>query len=224
MQRRGALWYKQIPRLGVTRAAKIQAWVIRNGRALTGEAISATLFETRQPMTTREDPSKGGLSGVIAPMERFKIPSALSGQHGLNRLDGVSTLANNDYEAIQAWLAAVGAANATTARQYAREAERLLLWSVTEQGRAVSSLQPSDVEAYQSFLRSPGADWINPERVFRSSPDWRPFRQSLSEKSAAYSLRVVGLLFAWLTERHYLAENVWRAGLKLLNHARASAN
>lgn len=45
----------------------------------------------------------------------------------------------NDHQAIQAWLKA-RALNPHTDRAFRREPERLLIWSVVERGRALSSL------------------------------------------------------------------------------------
>lgn len=61
--------------------------------------------------------------------------------------------ANNDYQAISAWLERHEAAE--TQRAYRREAERLLLWAIVERGKPLSSLTSEDATAYRTFLRHP---------------------------------------------------------------------
>lgn len=63
---------------------------------------------------------------------------------------GPNTLrANNDYEAVQAWLALHE--SAATQRAYRKEAERLILWAILERGRALSSLTTEDAVAHRTF-------------------------------------------------------------------------
>jgi len=60
--------------------------------------------------------------------------------------------ANNDYEAINAWL---GLHESTeTHRAYRKEAERLMLWAILERGKALSSLTTENATACRAFLRS----------------------------------------------------------------------
>jgi len=102
-----------------------------------------------------------------------------------------------------------------TRRAYSKEAERLILWAVLERGRALSSLTIEDAIAYRGFLRrpSPRERWIGPARP-RSSPEWRPFAGTLSARSIAYALTVVGAMFRWLIQQRYLLANPF-AGIKV---------
>ena len=59
--------------------------------------------------------------------------------------------AQNDREAIQAWLSEY-AHKATTQRSYQKESERLLLWAILQQKKAFSSLDRQDFETYFKFL------------------------------------------------------------------------
>ena len=76
-----------------------------------------------------------------APLEQLVIPAALDGHAGTNRATGgiAQIAAANDFEAIRAWLARV-ADKRTTIDSYRKEAERLLLWSLVELGKPLSSL------------------------------------------------------------------------------------
>lgn len=95
---------------------------------------------------------------------------------------------------------------------YRKEAERLILWAIVERGRALSSLTTEDAIAYRSFLRYPGPRerWVEPPRP-RNAPDSRPFSGSLSARSTAYALSVLGALFRCLIEQRYVLTNPFAA-------------
>jgi hypothetical protein len=92
----------------------------------------------------------------LAQFELLQLPADLSGIDGLNRAIGVRSQisANNDVEAIKAWLARF-ADTRTTFESYRREAERLLLWSTIELRKPLSSLTHEDLLIYQRFLSNP---------------------------------------------------------------------
>jgi site-specific recombinase XerD len=48
----------------------------------------------------------------------------------------------------------------------------------------------------------------------RTSPEWRPFNGSLSARSVAHALSVLGALFHWLIEQRYVLANPF-AGVKV---------
>ena len=48
----------------------------------------------------------------------------------------------------------------------------------------------------------------------RTSPDWRPFNGSLSARSVAHALSILGALFRWLIEQRYVLANPF-AGVKV---------
>ena len=134
----------------------------------------------------------------------------LSGAHGANRAParaaGIS--AGNDREAIAAWITN-RAGSPFTARQYAREAERFLLFCLIERGKALSDAGVDDCTAYREFLADVPASWISRRHVARMQPGWAPFKGPLSVASQALSLTIVGALFAWLVQANYLATNPW---------------
>ncbi|AUT76388.1 site-specific integrase [Paraburkholderia hospita] len=192
-------WWKAVPGLGVASARAIEAFFAA-WPALTEKARA--LVVTRQ----RND---------IVPWEAIRLPHEVDGTAGTFRAPRATcTLdATNDYQAVQTWLALHE--SPATQRTYRKEAERLILWAIVEHGRALSSLTTEDAIAYRAFLRqpSPRARWVGPGRA-RTSPDWRPFNGSLSTRSVAHALSILGALFRWLVEQRYVLANPF-AGVKV---------
>ena len=197
-------WWTVVPGLGAQGARQIEAFFERHPQ-LTERARELMATEKVQ---------------AVVPWERLELPEELNGTRGTFRAPPAScTLsADNDYEAVQAWLALHE--SAATKRAYRKEAERLILWAVVERGRALSSLTTEDATAYRGFLRnpSPRSRWIGPPQT-RFSPAWRPFAAGLSPRSAAYALTVIGAMFRWLIEQHYVLANPF-AGIKVRGSSR----
>lgn len=132
--------------------------------------------------------------------------------HGSNRAPAhaLRIQANNDAAAVSAWLARY-ADTQTTFSNYRKEAERLLLWSLHQRHKPLSSLTHEDLLAYQQFLQDPqpASAWVMPSgrKVGRNHPDWRPFAGPLSTASRRQALLVINGLFAWLVSAGYLAAN-----------------
>jgi hypothetical protein len=73
------------------------------------------------------------------PIDALDLPADLDGRHGTNRADGHRLVAaHTDLDAVRAWLARF-AGTKTTFDSYRKEAERLLLWSVLQRGKPLSS-------------------------------------------------------------------------------------
>ena len=197
-------WWTAIPGLGAAGARRIEAFFAAHPR-LTERARSLVAVEPPQD---------------LVPWERLAVPHDVDGSRGAFRAPRAScTLnANNDYEAVQAWLELHE--STATRNAYRKEAERLILWAIVERGRALSSLTTEDAVAYRSFLRhpSPRGRWVGPPRS-RSSPEWRPFAGGLSARSAAYALSVLGALYRWLIQQRYVLANPF-AGLKVRGAAK----
>ncbi|MBN3835038.1 phage integrase family protein [Burkholderia sp. Ac-20344] len=157
--------------------------------------------------------------GDIVPWERLRVPHEVDGSLGQFRAPRTACLLNasNDYEAVQSWLSLHE--SVATQRAYRKEAERLILWTIIERGRALSSLMTDDAIAYRGFLRqpTPRERWVGPSRP-RHSIEWRPFTGPLSARSAAYALNVLSALFRWLVEQRYVLANPF-AGVKIKSHA-----
>jgi site-specific recombinase XerD len=192
-------WWVSVPGLGVRGARKIEAFFAAHPQ-LTEQARALVVTEVPQD---------------LVPWERLAVAAELDGSRGVYRAPRATcTLgANNDYEAIHAWLALHE--SLATQSAYRKESERLILWAVVERGRALSSLTTEDALAYRSFLRRPAprSRWVGPARP-RSSPEWRPFAGGLSPRSTAYAMSVVGALYRWLMQQRYLLANPF-AGLKV---------
>ena len=192
-------WWAAIPGLGATGARKIEAFF----------AAHPLLTERARALVAVDEPQD------IVPWERLAVPQDVDGSRGAFRAPRATcTLsADNDYDAVHAWLGQHEAP--ATQRAYRKEAERLILWAILERGRALSSLTAEDATAYRAFLRdpSPRGRWIGRPRP-RSSPEWRPFAGGLSARSIAYALSVVGALYRWLIQQRYTLANPF-AGLKV---------
>ncbi|MDH6151381.1 site-specific recombinase XerD [Paraburkholderia sp. WSM4179] len=199
-------WWKVVPGLGAASARAIEAFFAA-WPALT-ERARALVLASRQ--------------GELVPWESLKVPGEVDGSEGTFRAPAATcTLdATNDYEAVKSWLALHE--SPATQRTYRKEAERLMLWAIVERGRALSSLTTDDAIAYRTFLRapSPRGRWVGPVRP-RTSPDWRPFNGSLSARSVAHALSILGSLFRWLIEQRYVLANPF-AGIKVRGGKTAS--
>lgn len=200
-------WWAASPGLGVAGARRIEAFFAAHPQ-LTERAHALVLVA--EPQET-------------VPWERLTVPSEVDGSLGTFRAPrSTCTLsANNDYEAVQAWLALHE--SGATQRAYRKEAERRILWAIIERGRALSSLTTEDAVAYRSFLRRPAPRdrWVGPPRP-RSSPEWRPFAGGLSPRSVAYSLSVLGAMYRWLIQQRYVLANPF-AGIKVRGAARVAS-
>ena len=182
-------WWTVVSGLGTKGARQIEAFFAAHPQ-LTERARELVVSERTQ---------------TIVPWERLEVPDELNGSRGSFRAPPSScTLsADNDYEAVQAWLALHE--SSATKRAYRKEAERLILWAIVERGRALSSLTTEDATAYRGFLRNPTprSRWVGPPQT-RFSSEWRPFAAGLSPRSTAYALTVIGAMFRWLIEQRYV--------------------
>ncbi|CAJ0743458.1 MAG: phage integrase family protein [Ralstonia pickettii] len=192
-------WWAAIDGLGVRSARHIEAFFAEHPK----------LTERARALVAATPPE------WIVPWEQIRLPHGVDGTRGVFRApqDMCALDTGNDYEAIGAWLALHESAE--TQRAYRKEAERLLLWSIAERGKALSSLTAEDATAYRAFLRRPAPHqrWVAPARP-RTSPEWRPFTGGLSARSIAYALSVLSAMFRWLIQQRYVLANPF-AGLKV---------
>jgi len=186
-------WWRALTGLGPVRAKRIEGFFAAHP-TLTTQARELVLLEQRD----------------LIPWERLQLPRNLDGSRGAFRAPPRRCVlsARNDYQAVQAWLDLHE--SAATQRAYRKEVERLMLWAMIEQGKALSSLTTEDAVAYRAFLRNPrpARRWVGPVAP-RTSPQWRPFQGPLSARSAAYAMSVLTSLFRWLNEKRYLAANAF---------------
>lgn len=143
-------------------------------------------------------------------LDNLSLPSELDGRSGSNRSTHANPqiAANTDIDALKAWLARY-LDTKTTFDSYRKEAERLLLWSVYELGKPLSSLTHEDLLGYQNFLGAPPDNWImkTGRKLARSDPGWRPFSGPLSATSQRQAIVILNALFSWLVNAGYLAGN-----------------
>jgi site-specific recombinase XerD len=144
------------------------------------------------------------------PLERLQVPETLDGRTGHNRAgpDVICQLAaNDDLEAVQAWLAEFRD-SPQTLRNYRKEAERLLLWALLERTKPLSSLTREDFILYETFLTDPQPceRWCGPKAP-RFSARWRPFLGPLNPASRKIALLIINSLFSYLVKAGYLAGN-----------------
>lgn len=146
--------------------------------------------------------------GPPVPLERLSLPADLDGRWGCNRGSAALQIgAETDLEAVQAWLSEFEHSPHTW-RNYRKEVERLLLWSLLERAKPLSSLTREDLTAFEAFLANPAPwdRWCGP-RASRKSSSWRPFQGPLRENSRHQALTIVNSLFTYLVDAGYLAGN-----------------
>ncbi|MDO9314630.1 MAG: phage integrase family protein [Burkholderiaceae bacterium] len=203
----GHHWYRRVPRVGAQGAARTVSWLV-------GHADSLGALP-KHALVPRPQIDEGSLAPAptvgVVPLERLRLPPALSGAQGTNRAEvhRRRTLATDDLEAVQAWLGQHPPTSHTW-RAYRREAERFLLWAVFERGKALSSLDATDCTAFHGFLAAPGADWVSPRHVPRGSDRWRPLEAGLSAGSIVTAIAIVRSLCGWLVRQRYLDADPWQ--------------
>ena len=151
------------------------------------------------------------------PLDALELPDTLDGRTGVNRASGRRQIAaDNDLEAVRAWLARV-AGTKTTFENYRKEAERLLLWSIVQLGKPLSSLTHEDLLVYQRFLADPQprARWVSGgengsgRKFAREDPRWRPFHGPLaasSQRQAVWSRLSRTIDDVFLADEHHQGE------------------
>ncbi|MGV7243064.1 phage integrase family protein, partial [Caballeronia sp. M23-90] len=128
-------WWTVIPGLGPASARQIEAFF----------AAHPALTERARALIVAEQQS------VVTPWEQLRLPHEVDGSAGTFRAPASTCIlgVDNDYEAIQAWLALHE--SPATQRAYRKEAERLILWAIVARGKALSSLTTRDATDYRAF-------------------------------------------------------------------------
>lgn len=145
----------------------------------------------------------------IRPLNDIVIPREFDGHDADNRADRarLQITAETDAEAIRCFLAEYDRSPGTL-RIYQRECERLLLWSLVDCGKALSSLNRQDFEGYLNFLvdPQPATLWCGP-KADRTTDKWRPFVGPLSESAVLTAMAAINSLMRYLVDAGYLAGN-----------------
>lgn len=156
-----------------------------------------------------ESPARSGSVIPVRPLDEVVIPAALDGSHGENRADSarLQIHAHSDADAIRCFLDEYDRSPGTC-RIYKRECERLLLWSLIDCGKPLSSLNRQDFEGYLNFLADPqpATVWCGP-KVERVSDRWRPFVGPLSESAVLTAMAAINSLMRYLVDAGYLLGN-----------------
>ncbi|MDR6860983.1 phage integrase family protein [Variovorax guangxiensis] len=213
----GARWWAQVPGVGERKAARILDWLHAN-EAVLGLRVGVHVVMPRAQLTPTALASVVPAATALVPYEKFQLPAELDGREGHYRAPQAQcrVLAVNDHEAIGAWLAVQrpGEGNrelSSTQRSYRKEAERLLLWSILERKKALSSLSGEDASAYCGFIADPPSSWCGPRHHQRWSPMWRPLEGPLTPAALRQSLVILRSLFAFLVSQGYVVGNPFAA-------------
>lgn len=213
----GARWWSGVRGVGELKAERIVEW-LRLHEGSTGIRIGTHALKARTQLAPAELARVVPLATALVPLEKFVVPSELSGREGRFRGERAQCLleADNDYDAIAAWLnskARLGdnEKESATQRSYRKEAERLLLWAILERGKPLSSLTVEDATAFANFLQSPPEAWCGPRHRQRWSPLWRPLEGPLSAVALRQALTIVRSLYAFLVAQHYVTGNPFAA-------------
>lgn len=195
IQQQGKSWWQSIPGIGWSAARHIEANLSQlwPEHLLFSPAFVAPIKRT-----------------AVVPLDYFLLPEHLDGRQGRNRSPAQPFIeATDDLAALNAWLA-LYQTNAHTARSYRREAERLLLWSILQQNKALSDLEVVDLAAYRHFLQDPqpATTWCGPPQ-HKSHPQWKPFNGPLSPHSSQQAAIILSSLFDFLVQQRYLQHNPW---------------
>ena len=200
---RGAGWYRPIPRIGAGKADAIVRW-LRKFEGTLGPVRMSSMVPVEAGQLVVLSPE----NPALVPLERVILPRALDGSQGFNRNPSFAFVsARNDLEAIDAYLYKYRGKEKTE-RAYRKELERFLLWCITVRGKAMSSIQQEDCEAYKDFLVSPAESWVG-KKAKRLSSAWRPFAGKPSPASQKYAVQAIRSFFEWLVNVRYLGGNPW---------------
>ncbi|MCG5261983.1 recombinase XerD [Cupriavidus gilardii] len=203
VNRRGAAWWRGVPRLGAKSADVVRHWLERqrdtlrtsDGGPVLGPQVGALVAPSQRP------PMSPALldDRLVEPVPlEYMLSETLSGSW---RSD-----VGEELQWVRQWLDGKRPGSHTWA-SYRREAERLLLWAARRQ-RPLRTMTAEDLTAYWAFLADPqpAAFWQGPAGP-RDRKPWRPFEGGLRDSSRQAAMRVIRALFGWLRQRGLLAHH-----------------
>jgi len=193
---KGRRWWQGLPGFGATAARQVEAFLSVHG---WGIGCVGTTLAPAQAAAEAGNPALESL---------FEARPELSGAQGSNRgpHERCRIQAGDDFEAVQAWLN-LRDPGSHTYRGYRKEAERFLLWAVSERSKPLSSLDTGDCKAYRDFLFAPPERWLNPAFKPRWSLHWRPFKGPLQARNVRLAETILSALCEWLAKQRYLDAN-----------------
>ncbi|WP_371436656.1 phage integrase family protein [Polaromonas sp.] len=223
INREGDRWWRKVPGVGPLKAARVVRWLLDQG-PIDGLVIGRHALAPRRRVPAEILATVVPPSAAMVPFEKLRLPPSLDGSQGSNRAPAAECriAADNDHEAVSAWLASKAArpkgglatgpsgSLSATQRAYRKEAERLLLWCALECGKPLSSLTAADAMVYGAFLGNPPSHWCGPRHHQRWSSRWRPLEAALSPAALRHSVQVLRALFTYLTAHRYVCLDPFR--------------
>lgn len=209
--RAGGVWYSGMPGIGRAKAGEI---VKQLEAVLPGSTRKQSLFEASA--IGRELLAVQPSGGALTPAYGLAVGTA----YRQDNIGGIST----DAEALTAWVTDSCESKATKA-SYEREGRRFLFWLRMErQGKHLSAVDRSDVEAYKTFLAYIPERWIGrAKRVPVGSEHWSPFMGQLSASSQRQAQIVLNAWYSWLVDAEYVRANPWALKRKKRGQSRDEA-
>lgn len=217
----GGRWWSAIQAIGELKARRIENYLVaicgkpaKNHAATRMADAVRDIAKSIDNLSLMKEVLPAQLQQPLPSPARLSITpiamSAMDGSTGPNRALATvaATSAVNDREAIEKWIEA-RAQSVDTAKSYRREAERLLLWCISERLKPLSGMILDDCLAYMTFLEHIPPAWISRRRAMRMQPGWAPFSGQLSLDSRRQSVQIVSGLFSWLVKANYLIANPW---------------
>ncbi|EHP41669.1 integrase/recombinase [Cupriavidus basilensis OR16] len=205
----GNAWWRSVPRIGALAGAAINRWLADHRDVVRDERGEPLLRDHVFARGRLAEATLGPQLRQLVPFELMRVEESGT-VAGTTPICDVKGAFDSDLTAVRAWLAA-NHAQQSTWLAYRKEAERLLLWTAMERGKALAMLDQQDRQDYFAFLRHPAPArlWVGP-RAPRESAAWRPFTGPLSESSVLHASRILGALFEWLQNQGHVAEHVWQ--------------
>lgn len=123
------------------------------------------------------------------------------------------SITDSEAKALQDWLEEIQVARSpNTYRSYRREVERFVLWLLRAANTSLSKVTRQLTVEYQAFLDSPPAAWVNPTKMPRSHPEWRPLSAGLKPSSIKQAFVILHNFYDWLcfNERCGITANPFR--------------
>lgn len=177
-----------------------------------------TEFSERFPTNTSDaDADHMGSAGPSGPRQDDRGLKVIAIM-GLEKIKGMSGRwkrsgsnmyrANDDFDAIQAWIQGVAdGKKPSTLEAYVRAIEKFVFWSSKVKGMVPSDLTTDDLREFSEFLSSPPQTWVRKAAHLRESPDWRPFRKNLDAVSIKATISIVKTMYREWHEAAYLVRD-----------------
>jgi site-specific recombinase XerD len=191
-------------------ADNLLAWILRWNLA-PAEGLSQLPALVANATSTEVQVSD---ENALQPLTSMKWPADLMGTKGTFRKHGVNTMsATNDLEAVRGWFLKIKDLSPFTQEAYQRSIERLILWSVHERKKALSSLDEADFFAFKDFLIDPPPHWVQSAKGSpkKKTTGWRPLRGPLNSVSLNVTIAAVRKMYTHWKESGYIDGNAAQA-------------